>query len=71
MSQLTCPKCKGDMEQGYVVDYNLAAPMQSKWIPGEPDTSFWSANTIDKKKLVPVSTFRCINCGYLESYAKN
>jgi hypothetical protein len=59
------------MEEGYIVDISESNFLQSKWIPGEPEASFWTENKIDKNKLIPVTTFRCISCGYLDSCAKN
>jgi len=71
MAQLTCPKCKGSMEEGYVVDNTHNGFRQSRWMPGEPVASFWLGLKIDKSKLIPVTTFRCKGCGYLDSYAKD
>jgi rubredoxin len=65
----TCPKCQGQMERGYSLDYYIASNMgfaQSEWgmsLPGK---------TMSAKipKTLKVFTYRCTNCGYLESYAK-
>ena len=58
------------MEQGYIVDYtdgDVRKP--ADWIEGEPVKSFWSGTKISDKKNYRVMTFRCVRCGYLESYA--
>jgi hypothetical protein len=33
---LKCPKCGGEMQRGFVVDYTHAGKEISAWIPGEP-----------------------------------
>jgi hypothetical protein len=59
------------MEVGYFLDVGHAnRPFQQRWVPGEPKKSFWFGLKIDRSQLVPVTTFRCPKCGYLESYAK-
>ncbi len=69
MQQMVCPKCKATMEEGFVVDFGYGATTQSKWMPGMTEASFWTGNKVDKSKLVPIKSFKCVGCGYLESYA--
>ena len=58
------------MESGWVPDNTHAGLQQENWCPGEPQPSFWTGLKVEKKDIViPVTTFRCPNCGYLESYA--
>jgi hypothetical protein len=58
------------MESGWVPDNTHAGLQQENWSPGEPQPSFWTGLKVEKKDIViPVTTFRCPNCGYLESYA--
>ena len=58
------------MESGWVPDNTHAGLQQENWCPGEPQPSFWTGLKVEKKDIViPVITFRCPNCGYLESYA--
>jgi hypothetical protein len=58
------------MESGWVPDNTHAGLQQENWSPGEPQPSFWTGLKVKKKDIViPVTTFRCPNCGYLESYA--
>ena len=58
------------MESGWVPDNTHAGLQQENWCPGEPQPSFWTGLKAEKKEIViPVTTFRCPNCGYLESYA--
>ena len=60
------------MEQGYVVDvmYGGGTSSTPKWVAGEPQRSIWTGIKLRGKEQIPVSTWRCRQCGYLESYAK-
>jgi hypothetical protein len=68
-----CPKCGAPMEQGFVVDMGygetrMANKYVSRWAPGPPEKSFFFGTRLPKGVL-PVGTYRCSTCGYLESYA--
>lgn len=65
----TCPKCSGHMEDGFVLDQTHGASLQSRWVEGPPITSFWTGLKLKGKECLPVATFRCERCGFLESYA--
>lgn len=68
-SQLQCPKCRSQMQAGFIVDYaDGNAGRISEWVEGSPDKRWWGLKTGDKEKS-KVITFRCVRCGYLESYA--
>jgi len=58
-----CPKCQSAMEQGFIMDRE-----GSTWVQGPLEKSWGWPNTKGREKL-PVITFRCARCGYLESYA--
>jgi hypothetical protein len=62
-----CIRCRAQMEAGYVVD-TRAGSKQQNWSPGEPISSAWTGLK-GKADSVPVTTFRCPKCGYLESFA--
>ncbi|HXO40308.1 MAG TPA: PF20097 family protein [Thermoanaerobaculia bacterium] len=67
---LTCPRCNGDMEEGFVVDlgaYNTVFP--SQWVQGQPEKSLLGTKIAGKVRF-RIATYRCRRCGYLESYAK-
>jgi hypothetical protein len=69
MDILNCPKCKGMMELGFVIDHGHGGVRTvSQWAEGEPQKSFWTGLKVSEPK--EVSTHRCTACGYLESYAK-
>lgn len=67
--ELTCVKCGGGMSHGYIVDFTYGGRMQNRWIEGPPDPSFWTGLKISDKTQYLVATYRCVKCGYLESYA--
>lgn len=56
---MSCPKCEGEMEQGFIVDYSHAALFVSQWAPGAPKKSFWQQTRLPKEGVIPVGTFRC------------
>ena len=69
MSRESCPRCKGSMEEGLVVDethHNRAA--QPHWVPGPVAHGFWGLKLSGKRRH-PVTTWRCTQCGYLQSFA--
>ena len=58
-----CPKCKSEMVQGFIVDFNLAGRLVSNWVEGAPQKSFWTGTNAPNEKCIPVGTFRCSGCG--------
>jgi hypothetical protein len=68
---LSCPRCGGSMEQGYIIDVGYGKTAVPKWVAGEPTTSLWAGGGLKLrgKDQLEVSTYRCRGCGYLESYA--
>jgi predicted RNA-binding Zn-ribbon protein involved in translation (DUF1610 family) len=70
MTSHNCPSCRVAMEEGFLLDkgdYN--APSQQEWAEGAPEPSFWTGLKLKGKEKLPVTTFRCPNCGLLQSYA--
>lgn len=65
-----CPKCNGQMEQGFVLDFTYGTRLVSQWVAGAPEKSFWVGTKLPTEKLTPIGTFRCTSCGFLESYAR-
>jgi hypothetical protein len=69
-----CPKCNGAMEQGFTVDLGMSdittfgSRYVSRWAPGAPLKSLLFKTKVPT--TVPIGTFRCASCGYLESYAR-
>lgn len=65
-----CPKCQSTMEKGFVTDLTYGAAMQSAWTPGDPrPRRFFGGIQWRRSGNIPITTLRCPNCGYLESYA--
>jgi len=64
-----CPKCKGEMAQGFVPDYYQTGIFVGSWHPGHPKKSFWNRTKTPRAEAVPVGAFRCQECGFLEFYA--
>jgi hypothetical protein len=69
ISDRVCMKCGATMEEGFVLDYTHGARLQSKWVEGTPERSIWTGIKVKGKDQLPIVTFRCARCGYLESYA--
>ena len=68
-SKLLCPKCNGDMVQGFVPDYSHSSIFISGWHQGKPNKSFWTVAKAPLAEGVPIGAFRCGKCGFLEFYA--
>ena len=58
------------MEAGYVLDLMHGGYAQGAWVDGPPEKSFWTGLKVHGHQRVPVTTYRCPHCGYLESYAR-
>lgn len=69
--RLECPRCRGAMEIGVVLDRGEADGLNApEWMQGEPEKSFWTGLKTKGRERLPVRTYRCQKCGYLESYAR-
>jgi hypothetical protein len=66
---LACAKCGTIMEEVFVLDRTYGANLQNEWVEGIPDVSKWTGVKTRGKERLPVMTYHCPNCGYLESYA--
>jgi hypothetical protein len=66
---IACTRCRTTMEPGFVLDQTYGAMAQSDWVAGKPERSFWTGLTVKGRERLPVTTYRCPKCGYLESYA--
>lgn len=67
---IECLRCRTTMEDGFIADATYGGSLQERWVPGEPQVSFWTGLKVDRKSLLPVITMRCPSCGMLESYAR-
>jgi hypothetical protein len=59
------------MEQGFVIE--TQRPGQDtfeQWVEGRPKRDKWFGGLdTSEKRILPIRTYRCVRCGYLESYA--
>ena len=70
---IQCPKCNGEMVQGFIIDFKgTKSSIVSNWVEGAPGKATWFGTSIPApaEKCIPVGTFRCSVCGFLESYAQ-
>jgi hypothetical protein len=62
-------KCKSDIKWGFALEKTDGGILSSEtWVAGEPDKRFSLGVSIKKKVVYGMKTFRCIACGYLDSY---
>jgi hypothetical protein len=59
------------MKQGFVLEATYGGQGVSHWGAGAPMKSFWTGAKASEKLIIPIGTFRCASCGYLESYARD
>jgi len=70
MTSHKCPSCRAEMEDGFLIDKGgHHAPTQQEWAEGPPEVSFWTGLKLKGKDKLRVTTYRCPNCGLLQSYA--
>lgn len=70
MRSNTCLKCGSSMTEGFVVDNGYGTKTVSTWVEGAPVNSFWTGLKLRGRRQVPIQTWRCGRCGYLENYAR-
>lgn len=63
------------MRQGFVPGqpiHGLDNSFICQWIEGAPVYSFWAGlKGISDGQQIPIATYRCVKCGFLESYARS
>ena len=71
-----CLKCGSDMESGFILDLGHSAIYQGQWMEGEAEPADKTFGFIDSGGVkikghtrYAVTTYRCKECGFLESYA--
>lgn len=66
-----CLRCGSEMQPGYIPDRNLGWYDPTKWFGGKLSVGFLGGvDHKPKDKPLFVRTYRCVQCGYLESYAE-
>jgi hypothetical protein len=58
------------MEPGFVVDQSYGTAEASEWVEGPVEKSFWTGVKLRGRDRRRIDTYRCVRCGYLESYAR-
>ena len=66
---MKCQKCGGNTVQGFVPDRTYGGILVEGWYEGQPKKSFWTQTKEPSIQGLPIGTFRCEKCGYLEFYA--
>jgi hypothetical protein len=64
-----CPKCQHPMNLGFIAPRSVESSDITRWVEGEPERSFWKSLKVPPEKIFPVTTYRCVSCGFLEAYA--
>jgi len=60
------------MQEGYLLElgsYNTR--FASSWVSGSPEKSFLTGTKVKGKEQYTIQSYRCLSCGYLESYARS
>jgi hypothetical protein len=57
------------MEEGFLLDEKRDGRGVARWIAGAPERSFWTGIKLSGRNQFEVTSYRCRQCGYLESYA--
>jgi hypothetical protein len=66
-----CSKCSGEMETGFVLDRTHVHIFPATWADGLVELNWLGGFKPGNRKFYRVETWRCKDCGYLESYARN
>ena len=71
-TRIVCPKCNGEMTQGFTADFAFTqgVVVVSTWVEGPPKKQLWSGTKTEMLRKLPIATFRCESCGFLETYAR-
>lgn len=68
-NEMQCPKCKGELVQGFVADHSMAAALVASWHAGQPRKKLVGHTKARRSDGVPMGAFRCQKCGFVEFYA--
>ena len=71
MSEPVCAKCGGAMEAGFIYKGGEGGRPALDWVEGRAEVPWTRFGVkIAKRAQYPIEMFRCVKCGYLESYAR-
>ncbi len=57
------------MVQGFIPDNSEGPIYVESWLQRHPQKSFWGRTKAPLSEAIPIGTFRCEKCGFLEFYA--
>jgi hypothetical protein len=66
-----CSKCTGEMEAGFVLDLAHSGVYPAIWAGGPLEKNWLGGVKIRNKRFYRVETWRCKDCGNLESCARS
>ncbi len=58
------------MKLGFLVDHSYGTATAAEWVEGQVEKSIWTGVKLRGKDRRGIDTYRCVRCGYLESYAR-
>ena len=64
-----CGKCGSGMKEGFLLDFAHNQARVGQWAEGEPEYWLLKILKLRGRRKLPIRTFRCTKCGFLESYA--
>jgi len=69
--ELRCLRCSDKMEIGFTLEIDGGAKRwRTKWVAGQPNLDIWLGDIKTQNvRAFRIWTYRCVRCGYLESYA--
>ncbi len=69
--KMICPKCRGEMQPGFIPDFRYGTTLVSAWYEGYPKTYTlpFLGIKVSPRGGVPIRAFRCSGCGFLELFA--
>ncbi len=65
-----CERCRLPMERGFLIDHGYGANYPMAWAAGVARWSRWLGLKVTREEKMPVATYRCPQCGKLESFAQ-
>lgn len=65
-----CERCNRSMETGFLIDHGHGAAYPGAWVAGIAKWSRWLGLQVRREQKMPVTTYRCPECGVLQSFAR-
>jgi len=57
------------MTEGFIPDESHGWRSTSNWVAGTPQKSLWTGVRLRGRNKIPIQSWRCTRCGFLENYA--